>query len=166
MTTRYSETEYSIPEPKTVGLELTNYCDAKCIFCPLFQGNDRMDRRVRPKADMPLNLFQKLIKEISTWQHKPQTIFLNMDGEPLLDKLFKQRLSILSQAGLSRSVSVQTNGQFLSIEIAEAIVKNGIGSLVISFDGASKEVYEAHRVGCDYKIVLNNISSFVRVRIA
>src|SRR5262249_14215716 len=38
------------------------------------------------------------------------------------------------------------------------------GRLVIGFDGASKGVYEEHRVRCSYERVLDNIRAFVMLR--
>lgn len=149
--------------PVTVSLETINYCNAACIFCPLFGGNDRIDRKLRPAMMMDQDLFTKLVKEITTWDVKPK-IFLNMDGEPLLDKYCKERLTILQKADLSQHVSLQTNGEYLTPEISAAILKVGLSSVTIGFDGASKEVYESHRVGCQYDIVLGNITEFVRIR--
>jgi MoaA/NifB/PqqE/SkfB family radical SAM enzyme len=65
--------------PFSVALETINYCNAACIFCPLFAGNDRIDRKLRPAMMMDQDLFTKLIEEIANWDVKP-TVFLNMDG--------------------------------------------------------------------------------------
>lgn len=149
--------------PATVSLETVNYCNAACTFCPLFAGNDRIDRTLRPAMMMDQDLFMKLIEEIATWDVRP-TVFLNMDGEPLLDKHFKERLMILQKANLSQKVNLQTNGEYLTPEISASIVKAGLSLITIGFDGASKEVYESHRVGCHYDTVLGNIAEFVRIR--
>ena len=151
--------------PVTVSLETVNYCNAACIFCPLFAGNDQIDRKLRPAMLMDQDLFTKLVEEIKIWDVKP-TIFLNMDGEPLLDKHFKKRLTILQKADLSQNVNLQTNGEYLTPQISAEILKAGLSSVTIGFDGASKEVYESHRVGCHYDIVLGNIMEFVRIRAA
>jgi hypothetical protein len=149
--------------PFTVSLETVNYCNSACIFCPLFTGNDRIDRKLRPAMTMDQDLFRKLIEEIAIWDVKP-SIFLNMDGEPLLDKHFKERLRVLQKADLSQYVNLQTNAEYLTPETSAAILKAGLSSITIGFDGASKEVYESHRVGCHYDIVLGNIIQFVRIR--
>ena len=149
--------------PLTLALETVNYCNAACIFCPLFAGNDQIDRKLRPASMMDHDLFKTLVDEVATWHVKP-TIFLNMDGEPLLDKQFKERLTILQKADLAQNVNLQTNGEYLTAETSAVILKAGLSSITIGFDGASKEVYESHRVGCHYDIVLKNIQNFTRIR--
>lgn len=156
-------TQITVAFPMSVALETVNYCNAACIFCPLFVGGNRIDRKLRPATVMDRDLFMKLVEEIATWDVKP-TVFLNMDGEPLLDIHFKERLEVLQKAGLSQNVNLQTNGEYLTPETSTAILKAGLSSITIGFDGASKEVYESHRVGCHYDIVLGNIVEFVRIR--
>jgi MoaA/NifB/PqqE/SkfB family radical SAM enzyme len=71
---------------------------------------------------------------------------------------------ILQNVDLSENVNLQTNGEYLTTKTSAAILKAGLSSITIGFDGASKEVYESHRVGCHYDIVLGNIVQFVRIR--
>lgn len=150
--------------PASVGIETVNFCNCRCIFCPLFQGTEPMLVSKRPPSTMEMSLFEKIIKEIASWGKKPETIYLNMDGEPFLDALVAERLKILKNVGLSPQVNIQTNAQFMTERISEALIEAGVGFLTIGFDGASKEVYEKHRVGCDYENVLRNIKSFVHTR--
>lgn len=75
--------------PFSVALETVNYCNAACTFCPLFAGNDRIDRKLQPAAMMDQDLFTKLVEEIATWDVKP-TVFLNMDGAPSLTSTSKK----------------------------------------------------------------------------
>ncbi len=150
--------------PKTVALELTNFCNCKCPFCPLFQGSEQLDRRIRPIGTMSMDLFRKLVGEIAEWDEPPETIYLNMDGEPLLDKMFVQRLSVLQESGLSARVDLQTNGQFLTEAVSAAIVETGVSRLTLGFDGATAGTYGLHRTGCDYDTVLANLRNFCRIR--
>lgn len=150
--------------PHVIIIELTNYCNAQCVFCPLFHGNDKIDRDIRPRSTMSINLFQKIVSEISCWEKKPDSILFDMHGEPLLDKKFFERLAIFKEADLSNRVDILTNAEFLSEELSEAIVRSGIHRITIGFDGATKKVYEQHRVGCHYDRVLKNISQFVNTR--
>lgn len=111
-----------------------------------------------------MDLFGKIVTEMASWQAPPQLLYLNVHGEPLLDRRFKERLAILQEFGFSGLVDLQTNGEFLTRPISEAIVRSGVARLTLGFDGATREVYEIHRVGCHYERVLKNITDFVAVR--
>src|SRR5262249_31374428 len=60
--------------------------------------------------------------------------------------------------------NLQTNGQFLTEKNALALLEAGGGQIALGFDGATKEVYEIHRVNCTYERVLENTREFVRLR--
>lgn len=68
--------------PAVVAIELVNYCNCNYIFCPLFQGQDQIDRKIRPKAAMSIEIFKKIVTEIASWQVAPEVIYLNTHGEP------------------------------------------------------------------------------------
>lgn len=150
--------------PSLVAIETVNYCNSKCIFCPLFQGKDQIDRKIRPKTIMSMDLFNKIVVEMASWKKAPQVIYLNMHGEPLLDKKLEERLAVLEKFGLSGLVDLQTNGEFLSREISAALIKSRVNRLTLGFDGATQQTYESHRVGCHYERVLKSIADFVEER--
>jgi radical SAM protein with 4Fe4S-binding SPASM domain len=150
--------------PGTVGLETVNTCNARCPFCPLFQGDAQMDRKLRPAKIMDQALFEACVSEIAAWPKKPNTIFLNMNGEPLSDPLFVERLAVVKRQGLGHLVDLQTNGQYLTESCSKAILDAGVRRLTLGFDGATRETYAAHRVRCDFDKVLNNIRAFAKLR--
>ena len=46
----------------------------------------------------------------------------------------------------------------------EALVKNNIGKVVLSLDGATKETYDKIRVGADFNKVIENVKKFKKLR--
>jgi MoaA/NifB/PqqE/SkfB family radical SAM enzyme len=147
--------------PKNVGVETTAHCNARCPFCPLFGPEAEMQR---PKGIMSGALFDKVFRELKeNWQHV-QTIFFNVDGEPLIDPKLPARLELVKTLGMGQKINMQTNGQYLHDKHARAILEAGIGQITLGFDGATKEVYEQHRVNCDYDRVLANTRAFVSLR--
>lgn len=154
----------SLSFPLEVYLETINACNARCPFCPLFHGPSPLDRTHRPATIMSWELFEKCAREIAAWPRLPATIYPHANGEPLQDPDFKRRLALFSELGIARLLNVHTNGQFLTDEMARAIVSAGVRTISVAFDGATKEVYEAHRVRCNYDRVLNNIKNFVHLR--
>lgn len=152
------------PYPLIVGLETINTCNARCPFCPLFQGEATMARETRPAKIMDSALFERCVSQIAGWPVRPSTLFLNMNGEPLQDPRFAERLDFVARQGLGAIVNLQTNGQFLTPRLAEAILSAGVLRITIGFDAATKAVYEQHRVRCDYDRVLGHIRGFVELR--
>jgi radical SAM protein with 4Fe4S-binding SPASM domain len=150
--------------PEAVGIETINTCNARCPFCPLFQGVAVMDRMTRPATVMDQSLFIACANEISRWESKPATIYLNMNGEPLSDPLFRRRLSVLRELRLGQIVDLQTNGQYLGEEMANAILEAGVRRITLGFDGATPDIYAKHRVRCDFDRVLANAKRFAVMR--
>ena len=106
---------------------------------------------------MDMQLFQKIIDEISDWPGWI-SIYLNNGGEPLLDRIFKERIEYCYKKGMSEKIIMQTNAEFLTEEYARILLDAGVGYIFPAFDGATKETYEKHRVNCHFENVLNNIS--------
>lgn len=71
--------------PSDVGIEITNICNARCCYCPLYQDNENALKY--PRRAMDIKLFEKIIDEIAQWPTRTM-IYLNNGGEPLLCKDF------------------------------------------------------------------------------
>jgi hypothetical protein len=57
--------------PKHVNIETVNFCNARCPFCPLFQGVNQLDRTLRPAEVMSPDLYLTIVQEIAGWAEKP-----------------------------------------------------------------------------------------------
>jgi MoaA/NifB/PqqE/SkfB family radical SAM enzyme len=53
---------------------------------------------------------------------------------------------------------------FVDDRVARDLIAMGVNSVWISMDGATKETYEAIKVGCDFDRTLKNIRNFIRMR--
>jgi pyruvate-formate lyase-activating enzyme len=149
--------------PTTVLLDTTNLCNARCPFCPLFVGNHQVDRTVRPATVMDQALYERILTELAGW-NREVVIVSSSNGEILQDPKFIERMAAVHRIGIGRFIHLLTNGQFLNADASAAILDAGVARIILGFDGASKEVYEAHRVRCDYERVLTNIRGFVEMR--
>jgi MoaA/NifB/PqqE/SkfB family radical SAM enzyme len=149
--------------PQHVNVETVNYCNARCPFCPLFQGRSPLDREIRPAGVMSSKLFANIMEEIAAWPERP-TLTVNMDGEPLMDPNFVERMAVLRLTGLAASAHIETNGHLLTEERSHAILRAPLAEIRFAFDGATKETYELHRVRCDYDRVLGNLRRFAMMR--
>ncbi len=139
--------------PRTLHLENTNHCNAACIMCP----NQTMNR---VKAFMSDDIYRRAISEASNFGIK--TISIISIGEPFMDRKLVPRIQEAKRLGLD--VVTSTNGSLLTPMVAEAILESGLDELDISFDGFTKETYEAIRIGLNFDQVLSNINEFFRIR--
>ncbi|TMJ05918.1 MAG: radical SAM protein [Alphaproteobacteria bacterium] len=149
--------------PLHLNIETVNYCNARCPFCPLFQGSEPLDRQIRPAQVMPADLFEAIVGQIARWPTKP-TMTINMDGEPLMDPYFEGRMNALRSAGLAGFAHIETNGHLLTPQKAVVILQAPLGEVRYAFDGATKATYERHRARCDYDRVLANLRMLVALR--
>lgn len=138
--------------PVSTGIELTSFCNLNCPEC--LSGSGMMKR---PRGYMNPDLFEKIITEL-----KPYLYSLNLyfQGEPMLHPGF---FSFLRKSiGINSAVS--TNGHFLSEENAEKIVKSGLGKLIVSLDGMTRETYSEYRINGDFNKVTEGIRNVAEAR--
>lgn len=139
--------------PSLVHIELTNYCNLRCIMCPL-------SAMKRKKGAMNLKLFKKIITELS---HSPvELVCLSFYGESLLNQQFPQFLSLAKSAKLN--IFLSTNGLMLSQKLSKAIINNPPDLLIISYDTSNPNHYRQIRKGGNLAILNNNIKSFLKLK--
>jgi radical SAM protein with 4Fe4S-binding SPASM domain len=131
--------------PVSVSMELTNNCNLNCPEC--YQGSGRMNRN---RGFMDIDLFKKVIKELSPYLYNTNIYF---QGEPMLHPLF---FSFLSNSKKVHT-TVSTNGHFLSEENSERIVKSGLNKLIISLDGIDQDTYSLYRINGNVGTVIDGI---------
>ncbi len=138
--------------PVAVSAELTNCCNLKCAGC--FSGSGLMNRE---RGYMNIELFTRVIDEL-----RPFLFGLNLyfQGEPMMHPEFFSFLKCSS--GINTVVS--TNGHFLSDENSEALVRSGLGKLIISLDGTDQDTYAAYRVNGNAGKVINGINSIAEAK--
>lgn len=149
--------------PTTVSLETSNICNCKCAFCPLFNGDSPVNTRVRKPGFMAMDLFERLLEQIVCFPELPY-VYLNMFGEPLLDKTLPQKMALLKEAKLSGRVYLQTNAEHLTEEMSEHILRAGIYRIVPCLESAEKGIAEAIRPGIVFEHVRDNIIRFAQLR--
>ena len=111
---------------------------------------------------MEFGLFEKIMKELSGARRKP-VVHLHGFGEPLLDELLPERIKLAKTCGIKHTYLV-TNASLLFPETARKIIQAGLDTLKISFYGTDEESYRATMRRLDFKVTLNNIRDFVRIR--
>ena len=140
--------------PKTIRIECTNACNAKCTICP----HKDMTRKVEFMSD---SLYDRIIRECT--ENSCKEIHLHNFGEPLLDKKLEERIIIAKKNGILR-VKIFSNGSLLTKERGRSLIESGLDEIKISFDGATRDEFEAIRVPLKFDQVAGNILEFVQLR--
>ncbi len=138
----------NISYPTAISIEVTTFCNLKCIMCPKTSGI----ARTPGNRKMDDQILDKIIRQI--FPHISR-IDLVGDGEILLELNMVRK--ILSAAKKYRIlVNASTNGILLTDEAARVLVQERLHDLNISLDAASASTYKAIR-GADWELLIANI---------
>ena len=136
--------------PSIVQVEVTNKCNIRCIMCPLLESK-------RKKGDMTFGTFKKIVDDASGLCE----MLVLTGGEPLLNKHIFEMISYASRSNLSTWLA--TNATLLDEDRSRQLLSCGLDQLILSFDDAGKETYEATRIGADYERTIHNIQQFLKI---
>ena len=143
------------PFPPQVIIETTSRCNFRCRHC----AHKTMSRK---KADMPPELFYKIIDEIAA--KSPQTeIWPAFYGEPLLigDRLFEY-IRYAKEKGCN-NIFLNTNGSLLNQEsFRKQILFSGIKCVTISLDAFFPETFHNIRCGGQRNAVYEGVEALLR----
>ena len=153
---------FSFPDkyaPYTIEIELTNYCNAHCIFCP---NNSSKRKRGFIDKEKLYNFLSKQKKEKEeNWFNKkfdtldfPKVVYAGL-GEPLLHPDFLEIVEYTKKLGFQ--VEVVTNGLLLNESVVDKLISLEIDSLAISLHSVNKEIYN-EITGISLDKVLPNVT--------
>jgi len=111
------------------------------------------------KGDMDLNLFKKIIDEISG---KVYDINLFHRGEPLLNRDIVSMVSYAAGRGIK--TRIHTNATLMDKDLSRKLILAGLDLISFSFDGYTKEEYEKNRSGADFSENIGRIVDFLKVK--
>ncbi len=133
--------------PTVFYVETVLACNLACPECVI-----GVDNVKRTKKIMKLDEFKLISKKL---ENHANLIYLHKWGEPLMNKNIFQMIEIASKYAHTH---ISTNGMLIDSIKAEKLITSGLGTLIISIDGYSQEVYEKYRIGGKVKKVLENIA--------
>jgi len=136
--------------PSMVQIEITNYCNARCIMCP----HDKLSREI---GHIDQRLFTKLIDECARNRRYVKSVLPNHFGEPFLNPLLPEYIRYAKQKVPKSEICIFTNGSLLNEENARKILESGLDVITVSFDGFSKQTYERIRRQLNFDDVNKNI---------
>ena len=108
---------------ESIIIELTNYCNFKCPFCPSNSIN-------RPKGYLDISLMDKILDEISS-KKLAKNVQFGLMGEPFLHKQLFDMLDLAKKYKVK--IRLFTNGSFFSDENINRVLNSGPNELYISY---------------------------------
>lgn len=140
--------------PPVLTIEPTNICNLHCPLC--VTGNGTMERA---NGRMSFDAFTRLIDELG--DRVMYVVFFNQ-GEPFIHRSFTDFIAYAHRRGIYTTTS--TNAHYFDAATAEATVRSGLDTMVISVDGATQETYSRYRVGGSLEKVLQGIRNLVTAK--
>lgn len=137
--------------PIEITIELTNWCNLDCIFCP-------HAKMRRPQGFIDLVLFRKIIDDVKGYV---EAVDLDLMGESALHPNIYEIISYCKNSGLK--VLLNSNMSMIDNNRAKSLIDSGLDMLVMSIDGADKNTYEAIRRGASFDKTKENIEGFLRL---
>lgn len=154
---------YNNPKLKTIMLEITSRCNAKCEHCGSRCGD------FIPKDEIELEYLKKTFKEIAERYENELPDVIITGGEPLVRKDVFEFAKYISDLGFRWGMT--TNGMLINDSMIKSFEEAKISSIAISLDGL-KETHERFRrvPGSFDKIIkalekLKKVKSLTRIEI-
>lgn len=141
-----------LPHPE-VRYEVTNKCNATCIMCP-------RDKQSRAQGIMDQDKYERSVDEVHLLG--AERVVLTGFGEPLLDKRLEDKVSYLSNKGMSSYFI--TNASGLTKSRSEKLLDAGLDELRISFYGMNDKSYNAVMQGLDFDRTKQKIIDFLELK--
>jgi radical SAM protein with 4Fe4S-binding SPASM domain len=139
--------------PYELHFELTNLCNANCIFCPYqFQ-----TREVQFMAD---EVFHKAVNDFLAIGGGSVGL-TPIVGDALIDPKFVERVNYLRSFPSIDRIWVTTNGILLDKHGVEEVLNSGLTSITISTAGFEEEMYERVYRSKSYQRFKNNVLALV-----
>jgi len=144
----------SLGYPSHLMVEVSSACQLKCPLCPL--GNGRL---ARPRQLMKRQTFKRIVDDIGDYIYH---ININGMGEPLLNENICEMISFAKVKNIY--VDLYTNLQIKNQDVIEGLVEASLDAILISCDGATKDIYEKYRVRGDFNRLINNIKVLIETK--
>lgn len=134
--------------PRSILIETTKDCNLKCPGCRRNYREGSISSEPGPQH-LTVAALWRIIATTPC-----QLIRFEGDGEPLTNPFFGDLVKYLHKVGIKSAMT--TNGTLLDEVWVKLLEENGMRRIHVSFDGATKNVYERNKLGGDYEETLRN----------
>jgi len=134
----------------TLQIETTNYCNGKCVFCPV-------PEMKRERGFMSMDLFKKIIDDAVDMQ--PDMVLPFLNGEPFIDKDIFDRIAYVNEKLPHAKVCLYSNGNLLDDEKARKLAALRIWAVNFSLNAVSNET-RRDLMGLDLEPAYENVMRY------
>ncbi|MCR5651308.1 MAG: radical SAM protein [Lachnospiraceae bacterium] len=125
--------------PYAICVDPSNLCNFRCHFCAVQYSDEKFYFK---KQVMDLNLFKKIVCDISEFDKPLKVLRMNGQGEPLVNPNFPEMVSYAKKAGIAEKIETITNGSLLNPELNDRLISCGIDRIRISIESIDAEGYK------------------------
>lgn len=150
-----AEHDLVLDAPLHLDIEVTEACNLACVMC--VHGTTGVPITGR----MDLKLGKDLLDQAA--KMGVCSIKFNWRGEPALHTGLEDLVAYAKEKGILE-VQINTNGIPYTEKRIEKLIDAGIDRIIVSIDGASKESYEAIRVGASWDKLIKNVKLIHEIR--
>lgn len=132
--------------PKEIFIDLTSYCNHRCIFCA--------NRKLKRKNTMSPALVKRMLSE--AYQNGTKDIGIYATGESFLIENLHEYVREAKEMGYEY-IFVTTNGVLATPGRAKAVLDAGLDSIKFSINAGTRESYKIIHGKDDFEVVLENL---------
>jgi radical SAM protein with 4Fe4S-binding SPASM domain len=152
------ETVIPLDTPLTIFVDPSDACNFKCKFCPT--SDRKLMRKVgRPLRIMDVELFKKIVNDISEFPNTIRVLRLYKDGEPLINKNLPDMIKYAKDINCADKIDTTTNASLLTHKKAKELIDAGLDRINISIEGVNNEQYKNFS---DVKLEYERIVDYVK----
>ncbi|MGA3113152.1 MAG: radical SAM/SPASM domain-containing protein [Syntrophobacteraceae bacterium] len=147
--------EAAIPlaTPLVVYLEPSGYCNLKCGFCPHGVAGSALKKDI-----MSLELFKKLMDDLSAFPERVKLLRVCGNGDPLMNKALLPMLEHAHERRVVQRVELLTNGALLTPDLVRNLPRF-LDRIVFSIEGLNSEDYQRIcGTTIDFEKLLDNLN--------
>ena len=126
-----------VDTPFTVNIEASSLCNARCVYCVRSTKRDISDDK-----NMPMELFEKVVRDMKGFPKKVKLIDMYNSGEPLCNPKLADMISTIKAADVTETIGFTTNALLFNKENIDRIIDSGIDVIRISLQGMTSETYK------------------------
>ena len=138
---------------KSITIETTNRCSAKCVMCP-------REKMIQPLDVMSQTLYEKIVRD--SFKENIITIDLCGYGDVFLDRGIIDKIKFTKELNPNCKIYVSTTGNAMNPKFFEGVLKY-VDIVKYSIYGLSKEVYEEVMGGIKFEKSMRNIEDFLTI---
>lgn len=143
--------------PFVLFVDPSSACNFACTFCPT--GDHSLIKSIgRFQGTLPMEDFEKIVKDASEFNSRFKVLRLYKDGEPLVNKRLSQMIKLAKNSGYFEMIDTTTNGALLTPDRSRELIESGIDLINISVDGLDALQFKSFtKAKVDFKDFVQNI---------